>query len=86
MTFAELRREIALLLRFYAGTLRSPLCRDEADYILAVLELIEELQASLRIYLCERSIRHDAERESARQNETARAGSVPALPAPKQNT
>lgn len=59
LTFIELRREVFMILRFHGSTLRSPLCRDEHAFALAVLDCIEDLQTTLRAYTCEKSISKD---------------------------
>jgi hypothetical protein len=62
MTFAELRKEVMLLLRWHAGTLRLPSVRtEEHTYLLAVLDLVDDLRATLQAYIAERSIQQDVE-------------------------
>ncbi|GIV21710.1 MAG: hypothetical protein KatS3mg023_3461 [Armatimonadota bacterium] len=62
MSFGELRKEIMLLLRWHAGTLRLPMVRsEEHTYLLAVLDLVDDLKATLQAYIAERSIRQDVE-------------------------
>jgi hypothetical protein len=66
MTFTDLRREVFLLLRFYAGTLRL-FRRDEGAFVLCIYELIEDLCNTLRAYTAERSIRADVLAEFERR-------------------